>query len=472
MTNNYDYTDFSLKEVEVPMFKGAASPVLLTDATMAERQNIVLNRMRKERLDVLIVYADLEHGSNFEYLTGFLPRFEESILVLHKTGDACLLLGNENNKMVKYSRIPAKGIHVPYFSLPNQPMDNDREIAEYFMEAGLRQGLKTGVAGWKLFTSSVADNEKLFDLPGYLVDAIRGLVGAECMVNSSHIFISAKDGARIINNANEIAHYEYGASLASDCVLQAMNHVRPGITELELGNYLSAAGQRNSVVTIAAAGERFEYANFYPLDKCVKIGDKMSLTVGYKGGLTSRSGYAVESERQLAEPVRDYIPRLAAPYFAAVTAWLENITIGMAGGALCQLIQEVLPQEIFCWKLNPGHLCSDEEWMSSPIYPGSKELLKSGMILQTDIIPGIDGYAGVSCESGIVLADESLRQQIQREYPELFEVFMKRRNYIRNELNINLSKDVLPMTDTVAYYRPFFLNPKAALVKKNIAGEC
>ena len=94
------------------------------------------------------------------------------------------------------------------------------------------------------------------------------------------------------------------------------------------------------------------------------------------------------------------------------------------------------------------------------------------MILQTDIIPGIDGYAGVSCESGIVLADESLRQQIQREYPELFEVFMKRRNYIRNELNINLSKDVLPMTDTVAYYRPFFLNPKAALVKKNIAGEC
>lgn len=40
------------------------------------------------------------------------------------------------------------------------------------------------------------------------------------------------------------------------------------------------------------------------------------------------------------------------------------------------LIESVLPKEIYHWQLNPGHLTADEEWMSSPIYPGSEKMLK------------------------------------------------------------------------------------------------
>ena len=35
--------------------------------------------MQEENFDILVIYADLEHGSNFEYLCGFLPRFEEAL---------------------------------------------------------------------------------------------------------------------------------------------------------------------------------------------------------------------------------------------------------------------------------------------------------------------------------------------------------------------------------------------------------
>ena len=59
-------------------------PVMLTDETMAQRCSKVLERMEAAALDTLVVYADLEHGNNFEYLTGFLPRFEEALLVLHQ----------------------------------------------------------------------------------------------------------------------------------------------------------------------------------------------------------------------------------------------------------------------------------------------------------------------------------------------------------------------------------------------------
>ena len=107
-------TRYCLTGVEKPPKRGKRIPVALTDATMDERLNRVIGKMDQENLDVLVIYGDLEHGSNFEYLTGFLPRFEEGILVLHRDRTAFLMLGNENTKMVRYSRIPAGLIHVPF----------------------------------------------------------------------------------------------------------------------------------------------------------------------------------------------------------------------------------------------------------------------------------------------------------------------------------------------------------------------
>ena len=83
----------------------------------------------------------------------------------------------------------------------------------------------------------------------------------------------------------------------------------------------------------------------------------------------------------------------------------------MSGGELYDLIEQVLPKEKYRWSLCPGHLTADEEWMSSPVYEASEEILESGMMLQTDIIPSVPGYAGTSAESTIALADESLRME-------------------------------------------------------------
>ena len=60
----------------VPRFHSQRQPVFLSDQTMKERRDKILTRMAEHQLDCLAVYCDLEHGSNFEYLTGFLTRFE------------------------------------------------------------------------------------------------------------------------------------------------------------------------------------------------------------------------------------------------------------------------------------------------------------------------------------------------------------------------------------------------------------
>ena len=139
----------------------------------------------------------------------------------------------------------------------------------------------------------------------------------------------------------------------------------------------------------------------------------------------------------------------------------------MQGKALYASIEDVLPQATYHWHLNPGHLTSDEEWMSSPIKKESDFALKSGMMLQIDIIPSVAGYAGTSCENGIALADEKLRQELAEDYPNLWQRITQRQAYIRDVLNIDLSDEVLPLSSGVAFYTPFFLAKDVAFVKES-----
>jgi len=450
-----------LQPIPAPRHFTDVPPVLLTDATLLERKNKVLTRMNEAGFDALVIYADKEHGGNFEYLTGFVPRFEEGLLILDKSGAATAILGNENLKMAQHSRIPVTLKHCPLFSLPNQPMDNETSLEMLFRETGLQALNRIGLVGWKMFTATRADNTQLFDLPYFIVEALKNSTGAQ-LVNAAHLFICGDNGARVTNNENEIAHYEYGANLASGCMLQAMNAVEPGIRETELGALLAAEGQYQTVVTIAAAGQRFEKANFYPTYKKLERGQPLSMTTAFKGGLSSRTGFVIADESELPESQKDYLDRVAKPYFAAVASWLETIRIGMPGGELYAHIEQVLNKAQYGWHLNPGHLSADEEWLSSPVYPHSAETLKSGMILQIDIIPSVPGYTGVSAEESIALADAALQSNIQTAYPALWTRIVTRRTYIREVLKIKLADEVIPLSNTVAYLRPFLLAKEKA----------
>ena len=456
---------FNLAAVNSPAIYLNLPSVMLNEQTLQERRDKILQRMAQRQLDTLIVYADKEHGGNFEYLTGFIPRFEEALLVLHQSGKAVLVLGNENLKLAQYSRIAADVVHAPWFSLPNQPMDIASSLHEVLKNAGLRDRQRVGIAGWKLFTGAYDDNQSLFDIPHFIYQAIQAALPADTLLlNATEIFIGPQSGVRTINNANEIAHYEYGANLASGAALTALNAIELGKTEKAIAALLAAEGQANNVVTIAATGERFEYARLYPSDKKIQSGDKFSLTVSYKGGLTSRAAYVVHNASELAPGVRDYLDVVAIPYFNAVVSWLEFIRVGVKGHEIYDLIERVLPKAEYNWHLNPGHLVADEEWLCSPIYPASDIPLASGMLLQIDIISSRKGYAGASIEDTVALADEPLRLELAALYPELWQRILSRRAYIRDELNIHLHEDVLPLSNTVGYLRPYLLDKRTALV--------
>lgn len=447
-----------LAKVKEPKKDGVNKPIFLTDITIEERKNKILERMKEKKLDKLVIYGDVEHGSNFEYLIGYFTRFEEALLIIDQKGTMNLVLGNENLNKASKARVEiSKIVHVSLFSLPNQPNRKDVAFIDLLKEAGIKSNEKVGIVGWKNFTSPMEDNKHTFDVPYFIVDNIIKIVGNKDLVtNECEIFIG-ENGARCTNNANEIAHYEYAAALASDCMLDAMDALVEGANELDLGDKLVRYGQHTSIVTIASSGPRFINANMFPRDNKVKIGDPISLTNGYRGGSSSRCGIAVENDQQLPDGQKDYLDRVAKPYFNAYVAWLENIKIGMNGGEMFNIIEKELPREKYGWSLCPGHLIGEEEWMSSPIYEDSTEKLLSGMMLQIDIIPSVSGYTGSSAESTVVLADEALKKSINEQYPDMYKRMIDRREYLINELGINLSDDILPMCSTVAYLRPFLL---------------
>ena len=451
-----------LRDVRPPEADCPSEQVELTDATICERKEKLLRSMRERGLEQLIVYADMEHGANFEYLVGFLPRFEEAVLILNQDESCALILGNENlNKGCK-ARIQAQIFHAPQFSLPNQPQGEELSLPEIFRKAGVRENAVIGLAGWKLFTNSNEDTSELFDMPGYILRAIQRAGRGSRFVNATGIFIGC-GGVRTVNNANEAAHYEFAAALASDCILNAMNLTEIGVPEWKLGEALQRRGQHTSLVTIAASGPRYIRGNMYPTTRTVKMGDPVSLTVGYRGGCSSRCAIAVHNEQELPEGQKDYLQRVAMPYFSAYAAWMENIRVGMRGGEMFSLIDGILPRRKYGWRLCPGHLTAEEEWMSSPIYENSEEVLKSGMLLQIDIIPSVPGYTGTCAEGTVLLAGPELQAEIRESYPELWARAENRRRYIRQELNIELSEDIIPMGSTVAYLRPFLLAKEKAL---------
>ncbi len=113
--------------------------------------------------------------------------------------------------------------------------------------------------------------------------------------------------------------------------------------------------------------------------------------------------------------------------------------------------------------LNPGHLIHLDEWMNTPIYPGSRERLKSGQAIQLDIIPATGTpYFTSNIEDGIALLDERGRAAFGERYPDAWRRIDARRAFMAETLGIRLKPEVLPFSNLAGYLPPFILSPTRA----------
>ena len=448
-----------LVDVELPEFGRPATTPDLPAGLYGARIAHLRERMEARGFDRLVVYADREHSANLSYLTGFDPRFEEAILVLGESGDPAILVGNECYGMAAAAPLPMRLHRFQDLSLPGQPRDRSRSLTEILGDEGIGSATRVGVVGWKPYA-----DRAMLDVPSFLADELRRLASDNAVENAIDLLIDAAEGLRVVNEEEQLGAMEAAACSTSAGVLRLIRELRPGLRERDAVALLGWDGTPLSCHLMLTAGPRATLGLLSPGDRRIEKGDRFTTAYGIWGALNCRAGFVVEDADGLPEGIRDYVDRLVGPYFEAVAEWYAALRIGQRGGVLHEIVDRRLGDPFFGIFLNPGHQIHLDEWINSPISPGSQIELRSGMAFQVDIIPATGtAYFTTNIEDGIALADADLRAAFAAAYPGAWRRIEARRAFMAEALGIELHPDVLPFSNIPAYLPPFLLAPGRAM---------
>jgi hypothetical protein len=456
-----------LAHIPLPDFGVADSEPEIPARVYRARSARLRAAARARGYDRLLVWADREHSANLAWLSGFDPRFEDALLIMGTADgdpDPAILLGNEDWGLGGAAPLPMRRVWFQDMSLPDQPRHRSEPLPRILDAEGIRAGSRVGVIAWKTYA-----DRTWIEAPAWLVDAVRTAVGADGLVeNANDLLISPLDGLRTVNEPEQLAVFEWASCHTSEGVKRLLRGLRPGMTEREAVALLGWNGMPLSCHVMLTAGPRARLGMLSPSDRPLAAGDPFTTAFGIWGALTCRAGWLVEDAAGLPPRIEDYVERVAGPYFEAVVAWYEALAVGVPGGALQAIIDERLGDPFFGIFLNPGHLLHLDEWIASPVWPGSTVPLRSGSAMQVDIIPATGTEWGTSnIEDGIVLADAELRAELAERYPGLWARTQARRAFMREALGITVHEDVLPLSNIAAHLPPFLLRPDHALTVRS-----
>jgi Xaa-Pro aminopeptidase len=455
---------YSLIELDWPTTATLEPAPRLEAPLLLARIEALRERMDREGYEVALIYADREHFANLHYFTNFDPRFEEALLVVNTEQDPVLLVGNECQAYLPISPLwREKRLRMELyrpFSLEDQTRTIERSLAEILSAEGCQPGAKVALIGTKTYA-----RPQQSDVPSYIVDTVRELVGREQCVNCTGWVVNAQDGLRSTVSAADIVIFEQNNVKAGEAIRRMYFTMQPGMTDHELlaasvaydgtplSCHMTCKTGPNRVSLASASGNRIE------------VGHTWSANVAYWGANVCRASWIARGPEDVPAAAQDYVEAFAGPYFLAMAGWLERIGVGADCGEIHHWTLEQLPHEMFRVELNPGHLIGYDEWPAAPFHAGSKVKLRSGMVLQSDVIPGNKVYFSSRMEEGYALADEALRTEIATRYPASWARMMARREFLATQVGIQLDESVLPLANTAGLIAPWALEARRVFRK-------
>ena len=451
-----------LRDVEAPPFELGDE---LPSISAAEFEARIAALRAAVKADWIVVYGDREHAASVIFLSNLDPRFEEALIVLGPD-QRTLILGKEDVGYVPIVPIDFDVICCPTFSLMGIDRGDGPTLEGTLRGLGLKTGDRIGVVGWKaLLAEEWSGLRPAIFAPAFFVDTLREIAGDGAnVVDVTPALTSPTTGLRTFSSADQIAIFEWGASRCSAWVHAIIDAARPGVSEREAFRAAPWAGEPLSYHPVFASGPDVAVGLRSPSSRRLQLGDGAVTAVGLWGGNCARGGIVASCTDDLTAASEGYLERLIIPYWRAIATWYETLGDGVAGGQVFEAVTELLADEAFHSSLNPGHLIHYEEWMDSPIRAGSSDPIASGMVIQSDIIPtGITVGWTTNCEDTVAIADAGLRDELAAKHPELWSRIRARQDHVRDKLGVQLRDEVLPLSCTAAYLRPFWLAPGKAL---------
>lgn len=442
----------SLRRVKLPDFGVPDALPLIPRKTYAARADRLVERAAT---DWVIIYADREHVANMLYLTGIEPRFEEALLVLGKNGTRALIVGNETLDYAPLARLDGLDLHLGQsLSLMGQDRSTAPALAPVLRNIGLAEGQSLGLVGWKYL---MPEEGRGFVLPHSIVMELQRVVGESGTLSDvTPVLMHPETGERAVADADQIAVFEWAAARASAAVRRIVTGAKPGMTEFEAAGLMGYQGEPLSchVMMTGADAEDRVIGLRSPTAAPLRADAGVTTAVGYWGALSSRAGMLSGAAK--APGFLD----ACLTYFNSLLTWYRTARIGTAGGEIHDAITAVLAEGGLKPALNPGHLLSYDEWSHSPIRPGSTERIRSGMAFQVDIIPSPLGKGqALNCEDSVVFADAALRAELADRHPEVFARIEARRAFLAGTLGVELSPEILPLSNTPLWLPPDWSDP-------------
>ena len=456
-----------LIEIDWPDFGMPEVPPALTLAEMQGRLASIRAAMAARGLDRLVIYGDREHFANILWASGFDPRFEEALLIVRPEGPATLAVGNECLSYTVISPLVGSGDIVPVLcpslSLISQPRTGGLTLRQVIEAAiGLDHGhapRQVGTVGWKYYgPTEVDDPSSAIELPAVIVDGLRRLPKVS-LVNATDLFMHPSHGLRARVSVADIARLEFANQMAAKAVQRLAFGLREGLSDFAAAQAAQLCGLPLNCHLTLATGDRELLGLSGPTGQTLQLGRQISFNVAYYGSNICRAGWLAREEADLPRQAQGYVAAFAGPYVAALSNWFAMMQPGMRGGDVWARVQADLPLATYGITLNPGHLIGDDEWISSPIYQGSDEPLRSGMAMQCDVIPGHPDWGSTRMEDGYVIADDGLIAALAAGHPQVLARAQARQSFMRDVIGLTVPDCLLPLADTCGIVAPFLLDP-------------
>lgn len=447
----------TLEDRTWPDFGTPVVPAPVSRAELAARLALIRATMAEAGLDALVIYGDREHSANLLWASGFDPRFEEALMVVRPEGAPLLMAGNESLDWTGASPAVAAGDIAPAlcasFSLLSQPRDSDR--IEVLLDRALDRGGRIGTIGWKYWTAEeVGDPDHALDIPSLLADLLRAR--AEEVVNATALFMHPGTGLRSTVTVDDIPRLEFANHMAAAALRRMTFALREGMTDFAAFEAAGIGGLPLGCHATFATGAR-PFGLSGPAGAVLERGRQISFNICHWGANICRAGWLAEGPDDLPEAAQDYLEAFVGPYLEAMRLWCGLMRPGVAGGEVQAAMDRALAG--FGVVLNPGHLIGSDEWISSPIYPGSDLPIRSGMAMQMDVIPDHPVYGSTRMEDGYVIADDALRAMLAQRHPAVAARIAGRRAFM-GERGFDLPETLLPLADTCGVVAPFLLAPR------------
>ena len=408
--------------------------------------------------DWVVVYGDREHSADLTFLTNFDPRFEEAILVLGPKH--AFIVGNEGVGYVSMFG-PMLEVHLSQsLGLMGQDRTQYPRLSAVLQSIGLSAGATVGVVGWKYLEPIEQDEPEPAYVPAMLLAAIRKACGGTATIRDvTHCMTHPTHGMRSNNDAAQLVAFAWGAQRAALAVDRIVRGARPGMSEHQAVAQMMYEGDPLSCHLMMSGSQTHVVGLRSPSTRMLQRKDAVTTAVGFRGGLCCRAGVLD------ATVDASYLDTYVAPYMQTQKAWYEALRVGISGGDVHAIVMQSLAGAPYEPALNPGHLGSVDEWCHTPIRPGSADPIRSGMLIQCDIIPSqTPAGTALNCEDTVAIADAPLRAAIAAQDPELWNVIQARRDYLHDAIGITLAAEVLPLSLANARYAPGWLQPDVVWV--------